>query len=275
MCVRASLLSSLSLGPPPRCPRAAPGPAWRGEAGGMAGARVEVRVPEGGDGRLFRLAAHCAGVGPSLALSPGAPALAATAPDGARVTEPNTICRLIAGLSRRGQQLLGETAEQQALVLAETAFSSVASLCCEPDARSFNWPRIGRRCARGRLTRRGAGSQISEWLSFRHTKFTPLTEEGLKQIDDWLLTRTCLAGPAISLADLVTFATLYNAVVRASAVWSYCQMRERTPCETDSAFLHDRSISRQLRSTALAMSSAGSTTCNMLPTLQRFTRLST
>jgi hypothetical protein len=60
----------------------------------------------------------------------------------------------------------------------------------------------------------GARAQVSEWLSFRHTELTPLTEDALLRVDARLLERTFLVGGALTLADLALFDVVHRAVVR-------------------------------------------------------------
>ncbi|KAK9833687.1 hypothetical protein WJX74_002750 [Apatococcus lobatus] len=58
-----------------------------------------------------------------------------------------------------------------------------------------------------------AEAQIAEWLSYTATSIRPLTDKNLDEINDWLLTRCFMAGPQLSLADLVLFGTLHRAMV--------------------------------------------------------------
>lgn len=63
-------------------------------------------------------------------------------------------------------------------------------------------------------------AKVAEWLAFRHTKLTPLMDDALDKLNQWLLTRTYLAGGAApSLADLV----LYAAVAPAAAAFPVAQ----------------------------------------------------
>ena len=55
--------------------------------------------------------------------------------------------------------------------------------------------------------------QVDEWLSYRYSSLSQLSEEALKTIDDHLLPRTFFVGASLTLADLVLFGILHEAVV--------------------------------------------------------------
>lgn len=55
-----------------------------------------------------------------------------------------------------------------------------------------------------------AKSQISEWLSYRNTELSPITEENLNLVNKHLLTRTYFLGSHLSLADLCLFSALHR-----------------------------------------------------------------
>jgi aminoacyl tRNA synthase complex-interacting multifunctional protein 1 len=55
-------------------------------------------------------------------------------------------------------------------------------------------------------------TQIIEWLTFSVTELSPLLDEKLAKINDWLVSRTFLAGNHITLADLVVYGTVAPAV---------------------------------------------------------------
>ncbi len=50
--------------------------------------------------------------------------------------------------------------------------------------------------------------QIVEWLTFSVTELSPLIDDKLAKINDWLVSRTFLAGNHITLADLVIYGTV-------------------------------------------------------------------
>jgi aminoacyl tRNA synthase complex-interacting multifunctional protein 1 len=54
--------------------------------------------------------------------------------------------------------------------------------------------------------------QIVEWLTFSVTELSPLLDDKLAKINDWLVSRTFLAGNNITLADLVIYGTVAPAV---------------------------------------------------------------
>lgn len=60
-------------------------------------------------------------------------------------------------------------------------------------------------------------AKVSQWLTFRRSELTPLIDDKLVKLNDWLLTRTFLAGPTITLADLVVYAAVQPAVVSTCA----------------------------------------------------------
>jgi glutathione S-transferase len=64
--------------------------------------------------------------------------------------------------------------------------------------------------------------QVAEWLAYRRTELSPLMDEKLAKINDWLQTRTYLAGNVLTLADLVIYAALQPAAVSALAPCSRC-----------------------------------------------------
>jgi glutathione S-transferase len=55
--------------------------------------------------------------------------------------------------------------------------------------------------------------QVFEWLTFALTELTPLLDDKLVVMNDWLLTRTFLAGSQPTLADLVLYAFVSPAAV--------------------------------------------------------------
>jgi len=71
-----------------------------------------------------------------------------------------------------------------------------------------------------------AKAQTSEWLSFRNTGLSPVTEDRLYKISTHLLTRICLADSDPTLADLCLFATLHRAVASLPAAQAerYCNL---------------------------------------------------
>jgi aminoacyl tRNA synthase complex-interacting multifunctional protein 1 len=50
--------------------------------------------------------------------------------------------------------------------------------------------------------------QVVEWLTFCVTELSPLLDDKLAKINDWLVSRTFLAGNHITLADLVVYGTV-------------------------------------------------------------------
>lgn len=57
-------------------------------------------------------------------------------------------------------------------------------------------------------------TQVSEWLSLRHSELLPLTEEAVLRVDARLASRTFLVGGALSLADLALFDVVHRPMVR-------------------------------------------------------------
>ncbi len=55
--------------------------------------------------------------------------------------------------------------------------------------------------------------QVAEWLAYRHTQLSPLMDDKLVRINDWLQTQTFLTGSTLTLADLVLYAAVQPAVV--------------------------------------------------------------
>ncbi|KAG7670422.1 hypothetical protein Ndes2526A_g00176 [Nannochloris sp. 'desiccata'] len=54
----------------------------------------------------------------------------------------------------------------------------------------------------------GQQAKIVEWLTFSITELSPLLDDKLAKINDWLVSRTFLAGNHITLADLVVYGTV-------------------------------------------------------------------
>ena len=54
--------------------------------------------------------------------------------------------------------------------------------------------------------------QVVEWLLFSVTELSPLLDDKLAKVNDWLVSRTFLAGNRITLADLVVYGTVAPAV---------------------------------------------------------------
>lgn len=55
--------------------------------------------------------------------------------------------------------------------------------------------------------------QVVEWLTFAITELTPLLDDKLAKVNDWLASRSFLVGNDVTLADLVVYATAAPAVV--------------------------------------------------------------
>ena len=53
--------------------------------------------------------------------------------------------------------------------------------------------------------------QVIEWLTFATTELSPLLDDKLAKINDWLVSRTLLVGNVITLADLVLYAVVHPA----------------------------------------------------------------
>ena len=56
--------------------------------------------------------------------------------------------------------------------------------------------------------------QVFEWLTWAAAELAYVSDEKLQHINDYLATRTFLAGSCTTLADLVVFGTVHPAVVR-------------------------------------------------------------
>ncbi len=83
---------------------------------------------------------------------------------------------------------------------------------------SFGWSWLSRgmpTCGRY-AAHQPPSPQVAEWLTYRHTELSPLLDDKLAKMHDWLQTRTYLAGNSLTLADLVLYATVQPAVVRRS-----------------------------------------------------------
>jgi glutathione S-transferase len=50
--------------------------------------------------------------------------------------------------------------------------------------------------------------QVAQWLNFIHTRFTPVTDDSLTELNEWLATRTFICGHNMTLADLGMYAAL-------------------------------------------------------------------
>lgn len=55
-------------------------------------------------------------------------------------------------------------------------------------------------------------AQVDEWMTFKHTQLTPLKDDQLRKLNDWLATRMYVVGGRLTLADLVLFDAVYPAV---------------------------------------------------------------
>ena len=57
-------------------------------------------------------------------------------------------------------------------------------------------------------------AQVAEWLTFSQTHLSPLMDDRLAKLNDWLESRTWLVGKKPTLADLVIYAAVQPAAVR-------------------------------------------------------------
>lgn len=170
-------------------------------------AMTEFKAPTAEAANLLKLVATYCGVASNVAITvtPDVKDVEFVA-DGAPAFGLNTACRSMAGQSPASTQLLGQGAEQQAkvgfLISPPAAGDQEASRRDQELAVSATRP-----CSMTWLL------QVAEWLAFRHTELTPLMDDKLAKMNEWLQSRTYLTGSSLTLADLVLYATVQPAVV--------------------------------------------------------------
>ena len=113
--------------------------------------------------------------------------------DGTKAFGGNAAARFLASLSPSADRLLGETPEEAAQVRGG-------------ECGRLGWEPL--RCG-GRLL----PVQVTQWLTFGHTELSPLLDDKLAHVNDWLSTRTYLAGHTLTLADLAVYAAVHAFVV--------------------------------------------------------------
>lgn len=232
---------------------------------------VEATSAEEQQGILF-VAAFC-GLQNALTVQKGTELQLVTS-EGQTYTSYTSVCRYLASVSSKSQQLIGSTALDRAKV---------------PSATRTNTTLVP--VGMFKYSTRSPLFQVQDWLSFRNSELSGLSEQQLLkvcdpdalsdlasilvsssylwQVNDRLQTKVYLAGPTVTLADLVLFSTLHRALVRTlpdttgQKCFGFCSgVRD---CAINVSLLACRSISHVLKSlSGIQTCSAGLTFCSTL-----------
>lgn len=175
---------------------------------------LTIAVPDDSSAKLLRLVAAYSGLNEPFDVAiKNVTDVEFAAADGSKAFGAHTACCYIASLSPSANQLLGDSAEQQAKVRGAAAEVGCAmhgdGLVGGWQAAAVLLPNMRNSCL-----------QIAEWISFRNTALQPLMDAQLAELNAALATRTYVAGGAApSLADLV----LYAAVAPAATAFPVAQ----------------------------------------------------